>query len=152
MLTWCIITENFDKSKCWQMSVQRLVIHTQHLQFPPNKGVHNNKPLLMYGAETSRHKTTQHNTTTQWERSSNSPSLALVVAELRWYGKKNTEPMRRREQRRERERGESHGIKQSVPRARQRSDCVAEWVILLHLLPQQGGRVCVYVCGFERVC
>lgn len=33
-------------------------------------------------------RTTQHNTASQWERSSNSPSLAHVVAELRWYEKK----------------------------------------------------------------
>lgn len=58
--------------------------------------------------------------------------------------------------RRERRKKKSHGIKQSEPGARQRSDCVAEWVILLHLLPQQGGCVCQCVCvglkkGAQRV-
>lgn len=137
------------------MPVQEPVIHTQHLQFPPNKGVHNNKPLLMYGGWTKSTQTTQHNTTAQWERSSNSPSPALVVAELRWYEKKKRYrtngggggSWEEREKK-------SHGIKQSVPRARQRSDCVAEWVILLHLLPQQGGCVpaCVCVCVDWRGC
>lgn len=112
----------------------------RHLKFSlKKKGVQNNKPLLMYGAEPSRHRP-QQNTSTQWERSSNSPSLALVLVELRWY-EKNTE-----EQGGEKERGggeKSWEIKQSEPRARKRSDCVAEWVILLHLLPQWGG----YVCG-----
>lgn len=102
-------------------------------------------------------QTTQHNTNAQWERSSNSPLPALVVSELWWYEKKNfffktkeeeeteeQERGRKRESERERER-KSHEIKQSEPRARQRSDCVAEWVILLHLLPQQG---VVSVCGF----
>lgn len=135
------------------MPVQEPVIHTQHLRFPPNKGVHNNKPLLMYGGWTKSTQTTQHNTTAQWERSSNSPSPALVVAELRWYEKKKKKTIQDQWRRRRELRGErkkSHGIKQSVPRARQRSDCVAEWVILLHLLPQQGGCVPVCVCVDSR--
>lgn len=103
-----------------------------------------------------RTKSTQ---TTQWERSSNSTSLALVLVELRWYGKRKKKNYRtddgtneEKEGAEKRKGGKSHEIKQSVPRARWRSDCVAEWVILLHLLPQQGvGGLCVYVYGFKGV-
>lgn len=104
----------------------------------------NNKRLLIYGLnQVDTDHTAQHRCTMRKVKQFTITGSCCSRVTVVWKKKYRTNEDESREERKKK----SHGIKQSVPRARQRSDCVAEWVILLHLLPQQGGCVCVDLRG-----
>lgn len=83
----------------------------------------------MYGAEQSRHR--PHSTTPTHNEKGHAIHCCRLLLYQSYVGYEKKKKFRTKEeeeteeQERERER-KSHGIKQSEPRARQRSDCVAE--------------------------